>query len=193
MKNWKRLAMVVLALPTMASEPKNFLEAQASMMSVAPETRRLVEGSSLAGISFGVGYRGWLPSTGLQHRVHVDLFGLKAKPETGMDGAAPKHLEFGWDLIFNKRGWSFYSGFLGVKWKQAIDAQTSNEFRDLNEAGTANARNSAKGTKIGGRVGVEYAFRRDFSVFAGYTQTEFNKKHNPGWWNVGVLYRGVAF
>lgn len=193
MNNWKRLAMVALALPTLAEEPRHALEAQVSMLAVAPETRRLAASSSLAGTSFGIAYRGWLPPTALQHRIHLDLFGLNAKPETGMDGAAPKHLEFGWDLIYRKRGWSFYSGILGVKWKQAIDAQTSNEFRDLNEAGTANARNSAKGTKLGGRIGVEYAFRPDFSVFAGYTQTEFNKKHNPGWWNVGVLYRGVTF
>lgn len=193
MNNWKRLAMAVLALPALAEEPRQFLEAQVSIVSVAPESRRLVESPSLAGTSLGIAYRGWLPSTGLQHRIHVDLLGLDAKAETGMDGARPKHLEFGWDLIFQKKGWSFYGGLLGMKWKQSIDSQTSNEFRDFNVAGTANARNSPTGTKVGARAGVEYAFLKKFSVFAGYTQTEFNKKHNPGWWNVGVLYRGLGF
>ncbi|MBI4911786.1 MAG: hypothetical protein HY823_03530 [Acidobacteria bacterium] len=193
MTNWRRLATALLALPALAQEPQHFLEAQASLLNVSPETRRLVDGRSLAGLSLGVAYRGRLMAGGLQHRVHLDLLGLRAQETTGMEGAAPKHLEFGWDLIFPRGNWSFYSGFLGIRWKQSVDDKTTDEFRDLNLAGTKDNLNAPKGTKFGARLGLEYAFRKDFSVFGSYTQTEFNKLHNPGWWSLGVVYRGMKF
>ena len=37
--------------------------------------------------------------------------------------------------------------------------------------------------------GAEFALRPGFAAFAGYTQTELNKKHNPGWFSLGVTYR----
>lgn len=193
MTNLRSLALAALALPAMAAEPRHALEAQVSLVSVAPETRRLVDGRALAGASFGIAYRGQLQPGVLGHRAHLDLMGLRAKEVTGMDGAAPKHLSFGWDLIYLQRKWSVYFGLQGTRWKQSIDAQTGSEFRDYNEAGTVKYSNSGTGTKIGGRLGVEYGLRPDLSLFAGYTQTEFNKKHNPGWFNLGVVYRGFSF
>lgn len=193
MKNWSRFAVAVLALPALAEEPRHIVEAQASLVSVAPETRRMVAGRALAGTSLGIAYRGQMQPGVFEHRVHLDLLGLRAKEETGMDGAAPKHFSFGWDLIYLKGKWSIYTGLQGMRWKQSIDAQTGTEYRDYNEAGTVKYLNSGRGTKVGGRVGLEYALHKDISLFTGYTQTEFNKKYNPGWWNVGVLYRGLRF
>ena len=189
----RSLALVALAVPALAGESRHSLEAQASLVSVAPETRRLVDGRALSGTSFGIAYRGRLQPGVLDHRIHLDLMGLRAKENTGMDGAAPKHISFGWDLMYLHGKWSAYFGLQGTRWKQSIDAQTGTEFRDTNEAGTVKYLNSGSGTKIGARLGLEYAIRGKFSLFAGYTQTEFNKKHNPGWWNVGVLYRGLGF
>lgn len=186
---WKSIAAVTfLALPCSA---QHFLEAQASLVSVAPETRRLVAGGSLAGTSLGIAYRGRLQISGVEHRIHLDLLGLRAKEETGMEGAAPKHVEFGWDLISTYGKWSFFGGLQGIRWKQTVDAQTSTQFRDLSQTGTTNYFNSPKGTKVGARLGLEYSVRTDLSVAASYTQTEFNKMHNPGWWSLGVVYKGM--
>ena len=189
----RSLALAALAVPALAGETRHSLEAQASLVSVAPETRRLVDGRALSGTSIGIAYRGHLQPGGLDHRVHLDLMGLRAKEITGMDGAAPKHFCFGWDLIYPQGRWSAYFGLQGTRWKQSIDAQTGTEFRDTNEAGTVKYLNSGKGTKIGARLGLEYGIRGNLSLFAGYTQTEFNKKYNPGWFNLGVVYRGLKF
>lgn len=193
MMNMKSLALALLAVPALAGESRHSIEAQASMVSVAPETRRLVDGRALAGTSFGIAYRGPLQAGVLEHRVHVELMGLRAKEITGMEGSAPKHFIYGWDLIYLQGKWSAYFGLQGMRWKQSIDAATGTEFRDYNEAGTVKYLNAGKGTRIGARFGLEYSLRKDISLFAGYTQTEFNKKHNPGWFNLGVMYRGLRF
>ena len=198
MNHWKAIAaLAAISLPALAQASEHTLEGQLSTVLVSPETRRLVQGSSVTGsslgTSLGIAYRGRLPVSGIQHRIHVGLLGLKAKEATGMDGAAPKHLSFGWDLLSGYGDWTFYGGLLGQRWKQSVDAQTTSEFRDWNQAGTVNYLNSPKGTKLGARLGAELAIHAKFSLFTSYTQTEFNKKHNPGWWNLGVVYRGVTF
>lgn len=193
MTNLRSFALAILALPALAGEPVHSIEGQASLVSVAPETRRLVNGRALAGTSFGIAYRGPIRSGDLEHRIHLDLMGLRAAEVTGMDGAAPKHFCFGWDLLYPRGKWSAYFGLQGTRWKQSIDAQTGTEFRDYNEAGTVKYLNSGSGTKIGARLGLEYGLRGNLRLFAGYTQTEFNKKHNPGWFNLGVTYRGWTF
>lgn len=193
MTNLKRLALAVLALPAVAGESRFTLEAQASLVSVAPETRRLVDDHALAGNSFGFSIRGPVQAGILDHRVHLDLLSLQAKAATGMDGPAPKHLSFGWDLIYMKGKASFYFGLMGMRWRQSIDPETGTDFRDTNEAGTVRYLNSGKGTKLGARAGVEYPLSKDFNFFVGFSQTEFNKKYNPAWFNVGVVYRGLKF
>lgn len=189
MTNWMRYALVAMALPLLAQDARHALEAQASLVSVAPETRRLINGRALAGTSLGLAYRGEI-RPGLEQRIHVDLMGLRAAEVTGMDGAAPKHLELGWDVLFLRGKWSFFSGIVALRWKQSIDDKTSDGFRDYNIAGTTNNYNSAAGTKLGARVGAEYAFRKDLSGFVAFTHTEFNKQHNPAWWQIGVAYKG---
>jgi len=188
MRTWTWIVAAGLAMPAFAQAPAHALEAQASLVSVSPETLRIVDGRSLAGLALGLAYRGRLQDTGLQHRVHLDLLGLRTTEATGMEGAAPKHLEFGWDLLFPKGRWTLYAGFQGIRWKQSLDDQTSNDFRDYSLTGTR-LMNSPQGTKLGARVGAEFALRPGFAAFAGYTQTELNKKHNPGWFSLGVTYR----
>lgn len=185
------LAAGLTTLAAAAEPPRHALEVQASVVAVSPETRRLIVDNVLGpslGTSVGIAYRGLLPSAGLEHRLHLDLLGLKAQESTGMEGANPKHLSFGWDVIFRRGGFNIYSGFLGQRWKQSLDDQTSNDFRDYSLTG-ARLMNSPRGTKLGGRIGAEFALRPRVAAFVSYTQTELNKKHNPGWFSFGVVYR----
>jgi hypothetical protein len=193
MKNIRTLlTLSLLASPLLADGPKHGFEAQASLVIASQDTNRMVDGNNLTGTSVGVAYRGEL-AAGLFHRVHVDLTGMKAKPETGMSGAAPKHLSFGWDIMQDVGKWSFYGGILGIKWSQSIDDRTSTNYRDLNLAGTSNSNNSPKGTKFGARFGVERSLTKNLCFVLGYTQTEFNKKLNPAWYSLGLSYRFTSF
>ncbi|MBI4912828.1 MAG: hypothetical protein HY823_08815 [Acidobacteria bacterium] len=171
-----------------AEDPKHAFEAHVSTLFASQDTVRMVEGGKLSGMSVGLAYRGQL-NAGLHHRVFVDLTGLRAKAETGMSGSAPKHLGFGWDIIQDVNKWSFYAGLFGIRWKQAVDQQTTNDYRDLASSGTTNYNNTPKGTKFAMRLGAERALTKDFCIRVDYTQTEFNKKLNPGWYSLGLLYK----
>ena len=189
MKNIRTLlTLSLLASPILADGPKHAFEVQASAVIASQDTNRMIDGNNLTGSSIGIAYRGQL-GEGLYHRVRLDATGMKAKVETGMSGAAPKHLSLGWDIIQDVGKWSFYGGLLGQKWSQTVDDQTSSAYRDMNLAGTSNGNGTPKGTKFGARIGVERALNKDFAFFAGYTQVEFNRRLNPGWYNLGLIYK----
>ena len=114
MKNIRTLiALSFLALPLLADGPKHAFEVQASVVVASQDTNRIIDGNNLTGSSVGIAYRGEL-AAGLYHRVRLDATGLKAKVETGMSGAAPKHLSRGWDIIQDAGKWSFYGGVIGM-------------------------------------------------------------------------------
>ena len=183
------IASSLLALPLCAGDGKTItFEAQASAVIAAQDTNRMVSGNNLTGATLGVGLRHEL-AAGLSQRLTVNLLGMKGAFGTGLEGAAPKHLNIGWDIIQDVDKWSFYGGVLGIKWKQTIDANTLNAYRDFNAAGTANGNNEPKGWKFGGRLGVERALTKHVSFSMNFTQTEFNKKLNPSWYSLGFLYK----
>lgn len=187
----KQLATLLLATAAtglLADDPKHAFEAQASAVIASADTTRMVDGGNLNGMSFGLAYRGKL-GDGLHHRAFVDLTGLKGRIETGLSGAAPKHLSFGWDIIQDVDKWSLYGGLFGFRWKQTVDDQTSSNYRDLSVTGTSNTNNTPKGTKLGVRIGAERALTRDLAFRMDFTQTEFNKKLNPSWFRLGLIYK----
>ncbi len=189
MKN--HLALLLLAAAStglLAQGPKHAFEAQASAVITSQDTNRMVDGGNLNGLSLGLAYRGRM-GEGLHHRAFVDLTGLKARVVTGMSGAAPKHLSFGWDIIQDVGKWSVYGGVLGMRWKQTVDSQTSSDYRDLSVSGTSNTNNTPKGTKMGIRIGAERALGKDLAFRVDFHQTEFNKKLNPSWFRLGFLYK----
>lgn len=182
------LALATLASPLAADGPKHSFEVQASAVIAAQDTNRMVDGNNLTGSSIGIAYRGRM-AEGLFHRIRVDLTGMKAMVETGMSGAAPKHLSVGWDIIQEMGNWSIYGGVLGMNWKQTVDDRTSNNYRDLNLAGTSNFNNTPKGTKFGARLGAERALTKNLAFSVTFTHTEFNKKLNPSWYSLGFVYK----
>lgn len=181
--NLSRFALLsLLALPLSAAgnDPAFGFEATGSVVIASQDTNRLLSNNNLAGTILGVGFRAQI-HPGLNHRLHLNLMGLKAAQDTGMSGAAPKHLVFGWDIMQDVGKWSFFGGVMGVKWKQDIQADTAPKYQGL--------RGEPKGTKFGARIGAEYAHTPNLHSTFSYNQTEFNRDINPGWWGVGLTYR----
>jgi opacity protein-like surface antigen len=148
---------------------------------------KISSGNDIVGQSLDFAYR-FERTGGFAHRFHLGALGLKGKPGTGLEGSTPKHLMLGYDAVQSYTKWTFYGGLMAFKWKQDDGKITDPNFGDFG-SGTANTNNKAKGTKLGARVGVEYAFTSSWRGVLGYNQTEFNKKYQPGWWNLGVTYR----
>lgn len=191
-------ALTLLALPLSAQIA---VEASANAVIASGDMNRMVLGNNLTGASLGLGLR--IPiAAGFGHRVHLDLFGMKGAPGTGLEGAGPKHLAAGWDLTqdLNKK-WTLYGGLMAVKWKQDEGKVTNPNFGDIARTSpngqlfpaTGNTNNSPKGTKLGARIGVEYTFSKALSMNLGFQQTEFNKIYQPGWFGLGVTYKFAAF
>jgi len=90
------------------------------------------------------------------------------------------------DIVSETGKVTFFGGLGLVKWKQ--DSTASPAFTD--EAGRNNA---GKGTKVAGRVGLEYALTPKVHGVLSFTQTEFNKIYQPSWFSLGVTYRFARF
>ena len=185
--NFKRMItlLALAAVPALAQTPG--FEANASLVIGVNDMTRITSGNDLAGQSLDFAFRLDM-SKGFAHRFHLGLLGIKGKPGSGLEGASPKHLMLGYDVMHDFGKWTFYGGLLAIKWKQDDAKTTDPAFGDFG-VGTANTNNKPKGTKLGGRIGAEYAFTPHWRGVFGYNQTEFNKKYQPGWWSLGVTYR----
>jgi len=193
-------ALVLLALPLSAQVA---VEVSANAVVASQGMNQMVVGNNLAGTSFGLGLQ--IPITpSFGHRIHVNVMSMRGVAGSGMEDsghfyqAKPQHLYAGWDIT-QKLGkkWTVYGGLMAMKWKQD-DAQITNpNFGDIARPSgsvilfpsSTNTNNSAKGTKLGARIGVERPLARGVSMNFSYQQTEFNKIYNPGWFNMGLTYR----
>lgn len=185
--NFKRtITLLAFAAMPAFSQTLGF-EANVSLAIGVGDMARLTSGNDLAGSSIDLGVRLDM-ADGFSHRFHVGLLGVKGKPGTGLEGAAPKHLMFGYDVMQEFKKWTFYGGLMAVKWKHDDGTTTDPNFGDI-VVGTTSTNNSPKGTKLGARIGTEYAFTNNLRGVLGYNQTEFNKRYQPGWWNLGVTFR----
>ncbi len=178
----KTLAILpLLALSLTAGEGRPLgLEASSSLVIASQDMNKLTNGANLAGYTLGLGLRSQI-KPGLNHRLHVDLMSFRGGRFTGLEGASPKHLIFGWDITQDMGRWTIFGGLMGVKWKQDIKSDTLPVYQGL--------RGEAKGVKFGARIGAEYAITDHWRSTFSYNQTEFNRDLNPGWWGVGLNYR----
>ena len=79
---------------------------------------------------------------------------------------------------------------MAVRWQQS--GVTDPNFGDLPRATppiTSNSNNSAKGTKLGARIGAQYNLNNHVGLTLNFTQTEFNKIYTPSWFAFGATYR----
>lgn len=174
-------ALVSIAAPALAQSP---FEVSATALIASGDTNRMAQVNNLAGFTLGAACRFEI-KPGLDHRLHVDLTSLRAKEGTGLEGSAPKHVQFGYDVVYQaKDKLSVFGGLLAMKWKLDEAKATLPDFTDQ---GARN--NEGKGTKFGARLGLQYAYTKQVSGVLSYTQTEFNKKLNPGWYSMGLAYR----
>ena len=195
-------ALSLLALPLTAQVA---VEANVSAVIATQDMTKMVAGSSvsgtntanLAGASLGAALR--IPiSEDFGHRIHVNLMGFKGTSGSGLESSAPKHLYLGWDLTqkFGK-DWTLFGGLMAVKWKQDTSKITDPNYGDIARpsgspqlfSASVNTNNSAKGTKLGARIGVEKALSKAWAFSLSFQQTEFNKIYTPSWLNVGFTYR----
>ncbi len=171
----------LLALSLAAGEDRPFgLEASSSLVIASQDMNKLTDGGNLAGYTLGLGLRSQI-KPGLNHRLHVDLMSFRGGRQTGLEGASPKHMLFGWDILQDLGKWTVFGGLMGVKWKQDIKSDTLAVYQGL--------RGEAKGVKFGARIGAEYAITPNWHSTISYNQSEFNRNLNPGWWGVGLTYR----
>lgn len=175
------LALAAAALPAFAQSP---FEVNASAILASGDMNKMVQVNNLAGYSVGGAFRIEI-KPGLDHRFHLDLMAIRGKMGTGLKGSGPKHLDFGYDVVYQgTEKLSVFGGLMAVKWKIDGADATLPDYTDLNARN-----NQGKGTKLGARLGVEYAYTKNWKGVLSYTQTEFNKKLQPGWWSAGMTYR----
>lgn len=187
MKLFRTIPLLALGvLPAFAQTPG--FEANVSTMIGVGDMTRITSANDLVGNSLELGFRLDM-ADGVAHRFHLGAFGVKGKPGTGLEGSSPKHFVVGYDIMKDFKKWSFYGGLMAVKWKQDDGKITDPAFGDIVPGSATNNNNKGKGTKFGARIGTEYIFNAHWRGVIGYNQTEFNKRYQPGWWNLGVTYR----
>ena len=181
------LALAAISMPSMA---QSRYEASVSLVLASGDLNKMASSNNLAGYSLGGAVRFEI-KPGLDHRFHLDAMSFRSKTGTGLQGnRAPKHLSFGYDVVYQSSDkLSVFGGLLGMKWKQDSASATLPDFTDKSIPGNALPNNEGKGTKLGARIGLEYAYTKNWKGVFSYTQTEFNKRLNPGWYNLGVTYR----
>jgi len=179
----RMLALLALvAMPAMA-QGVHFEAGGAAALAVG-DLNLMTRTGNLAGYTLG-GAIVLEPAAGLGHRFHLDLMSIRGKDGTGLESASPKHIQFGYDVVYQStEKLSVYGGFIGMKWKQNTATATDPDYSDLN-----NKNNLGKGTKLGARIGLEYAYSKHWKGVLGFTQTEFNKKRQPAWVSLGLTYR----
>lgn len=178
--------LAMAALPGMAQSP---FEVNVSALVGTGDTSKLTRSSGFAGISLNVGFRMEI-NPGLDHRLYLGAIGLQSKPATGLGSLTPKHLQVGWEVVQKVNNWEFFGGLMAVKWRQS--GVTDPNFGDLPRTTppiTSNSNNSAKGTKLGARIGAQYNLNKQVGLTLNFTQTEFNKIYTPSWFAFGATYR----
>ncbi len=182
----RTLAIVpLLAMPLLAEGPRFGIEGQFSAIAANGDLNKMVKTGNLTGYNLGASLRiETAPEAGI--RPYVNIFSIRGENGTGLEKPAPRHLNLGVDAFKDLGKLTFFGGIGIVKWKQ--DETTAVNFTD---AGGKN--NTGKGSKVAGRIGVEYAFTPKLHGIASYTQTEFNKLYQPSWFSFGVSYRFASF
>lgn len=174
--------LALIAMPAMAQ--KVSFEAGTAAVIGTGDLNRMVRTGNLVGYTFG-GAVVIEPSAGLGHRFHLDLMSIRGLDGTGLESSSPKHLQFGYDVLFQAtEKVSVFGGFIGMKWKQDEAKAILPDYTDL-----GNRNNLGKGTKLGARIGLEYSYSKNWKGVLGFTQTEFNKKYQPSWISLGLTYR----
>ncbi|OQA36437.1 MAG: hypothetical protein BWY56_01406 [Acidobacteria bacterium ADurb.Bin340] len=191
MKRLMYALLPLLATPLMAQQPSLDFEGNLGVVQAFGDLKdNMADKDNIAGYTFGVAAR-FQSRPGLGHRVFINALAIRGKEGTGMDTYSPKHLNAGYDICLDTTENLTVFGGLGiVKWSQDTASITLPDFSDENDLN-----NRGKGTKVAGRIGLEYKLGKGFAGQVAYTQTEFNKKFNPSWFTVGVSYRfgGIKF
>jgi len=182
----RTLFLSCCALALQAAEPVWSLEAQGSLLFGTGDMHRIREEKNPAGYSVGGAAR-FQPNPDLSFRLHADLASIKGKPGTGLEQSGPRRTLFGLDVARDAGRFSVFGGLVGVQWKQDEAQATLREFQDY--AGTTKVNNAGRGTKLGFRIGVDFALTENVRATASFTQTEFNKLTQPSWLALGVTYR----
>lgn len=191
MKRLMYALLPLLATPLMAQQPSLDFEGNLGVIQAFGDLKdNMADKDNVAGYTLGVAAR-FHARPGLSHRIFLNALAVRGKEGTGMDTYSPKHINAGYDICLDAgENLTVFGGMGIVKWSQNEETITLPDFSD--EAGL---NNRGKGTKVAGRIGLEYKLGKGFAAQATYTQTEFNKKYNPSWFMVGVSYRfaGIKF
>lgn len=183
MRNNILAALPVLALgfsATHAQEASTRSPFEASLTSTiaTADMKKITSGSNPAGYTLALGYRGEL-HPGLSTRVFLGFMSLSGIEGSGLENKKRPQLHAGWDIIKDYGHLSVFGGLTTTQWKQSINSTDPN----------FTAANRAEGIKLGARIGAEYIIGNGFSGTITFDQTEFNRRFNPSWVSVGVVYR----
>lgn len=177
----------LLSLSLLAEGPKFAFEGQVSVVGAHGDMKKMVKSSALDGYNAGLAFR-TATKGGIDVRLYANLMSLKGIEDSGLEKTSPSHLNVGVDFIRGFGKLSVFGGFGMMKWKQEDSPTTLPNFTDNN-----NKNNQGKGTKLAGRVGIEYAITDKLHGVFSFTQAEFNKVYQPSWLSLGVSYRFMAF
>ena len=183
MKNLVLSALLVLgpgalSLPAQGAPDRGPYEASLSTTIGTADSKKISSGSNPTGYLLSFGLRTELHPA-LSTRVHFGFLSFSGKDGSGLENRNRLHPHFGLDLMKDYGALHVFGGLTGTQFRQAVTASNP----DFTLA------NRAEGVKLGYRAGAEYDIQKGFSATASFTQTEFNRKFNPSWVNVGLLYR----
>jgi hypothetical protein len=167
-----------LPLVAQAATERSPFEASLVSTFATADSKKISAGSNPTGYLLGLAYRMDL-YPGLDSRVHLGFMSFAGKEGSGLENKKRPQLHFGWDLMKDYGRLSVFGGLTGTQWKQSVTASAPDFIGD----------NRAEGIKLGARVGAEYAIGKGFSAQVTFDQTEFNRKFNPSWVGIGVVYR----
>ncbi len=175
-------ALALAAGPLLAQTP---FEVRATGLIAQGDMNKITASNNLAGYSLEASARLEI-KPGLDHRFYLGGRSFRSLAGTGLAGnRAPKHIYFGYDVVYAAaEKWTLFGGFFGQKWKVDSADATRPDFTDQN-----NRNNVGKGTKLGVRIGTEYAYNKHWHAVLGFSQTEYNKIYQPGWVDLGLGYR----
>jgi hypothetical protein len=177
-------AILGLALAVMPAFAQSHFEANGSLFYGLDDLKKMTRPGNPAGYALGGAFR-WNADGPVDHRLHLEVFSIRGKDGSGLQGNAPRHFSGGWDLVFQKaQTWSFFGGITATEWRQDMDKVSLAQYSDANFKN-----NEGKGTKLGGRLGIEYGFNQHWKATLTFNQTEFNKTLNPAWLSLGATYR----
>ncbi len=172
------LALGFSALQGQEASVRSPFEASLTSTIATADMKKISSGSNPVGYTLALGYRGEL-HPGLSTRVFLGFMSLSGLEGSGLENKKRPQVHGGWDLIKDYGPLSVFGGLTATQWKQAVSAT------DPNFIGA----NKPEGIKLGARIGAEFAIGKGFSGTLAFEQTEFNRRFNPSWVSVGVVYR----